>query len=1196
MIRCLLSALLICSAAAFAQVQSPIVVTNTAQLAAFNVGTVKAAILVSTNGNVEFAYDKNATTATNTSATDPIIESVSGGRWFGKKIGSGVGGSGDVVAANNLSEFTATGPQARANLGAETKSTFNVLDYITGSAGTNAANDTLGIRAAITAAGTNRTLTFPSGSTFLTAGSLEPLAGQTWIMHGAKIKRANETTVNFSTAITTSGAQTITVSSTNGFFVGMDVSVFNGSSFDVSSHRITAMTATTITMGTAFTTAFPSGGTLVTAFPQIRAVNVPRVRIYGGEFDGNRANNTSLQKWELNVEVYLASDGGMIREAYIHDAQSEGIEAAGVNILIEHNRIEDCQGNGIHLFATEHPIIRGNKIKNVNLSGTATGHADGCVIASNVVGDWIVEDNWLENGIGGVASFDSTDNSRLLVHGNTFTNLTTYAIEGAMPVGANVSEAIITDNKFFNSAIVTFNEVSGDATDTNGVKNVTFNNNQLTDTKAVFVLTRGVIFSGNTITNSTTNAVNVSITDCRDFSAANNNITGGGFGFYVSSSANGTNCVNISIRNNILRNQWTTAIDLFTAGMINSSAIGNTIIARTNFVSPSAWVGMIVSDGSVASQNQIYAEDGLYGIQMGSGATGSSWALDNKVITRSGMPTIKMFGGSVNAYVDQNYVSSAVVDSGVNFVGNNVVIGNSLSGGSGVTGTGKTVLSLQPSITNLLAWNRIGFIDSGSTNDTNHYVSASAGSLFINTIGSLKVNTGNGILQLQNTPVNDGNISLRLFDTVNSKTVDINSLNGYINLRPASGAGVRFQDSTGTTNLLTSDDSGNVSILGSMTTGSSGGAGGVAWSDGGSHWFRISPPTMTTDINWIPPTAPISGLVKMTISSTTNDTFSAAVSGTDYAPATSGSAILKGNGSGGFSNAASGTDYAPATSGSSILKGNGSGGFSNAASGTDYAPATSGSAILKGNGSGGFSNATANTDYAPVADPIFTGSLQLPNGAAPTTDAFGEIAGDNNAWAASRGAVQFYDGTANTYLVGVLASDTPSNGQVPTWNAGGTITWETPSAGGGGTSVYVNGASVTNPNFIGGQFDVNTSTNIVIKSAAAITNVVNSGKVTLTDAATIATDASLGNSFQVTLGGNRTLGNPTNGKNGQKCIWELIQDGTGSRTITMDTKFAFGTDITGITLTTTASKRDFITAQYDSTADKWYVVGFVRGY
>ncbi|HKU64437.1 MAG TPA: tail fiber domain-containing protein [Rhizomicrobium sp.] len=48
--------------------------------------------------------------------------------------------------------------------------------------------------------------------------------------------------------------------------------------------------------------------------------------------------------------------------------------------------------------------------------------------------------------------------------------------------------------------------------------------------------------------------------------------------------------------------------------------------------------------------------------------------------------------------------------------------------------------------------------------------------------------------------------------------------------------------------------------------------------------------------------------------------------------------LLKANGSGTVSQAVSGSDYAPATSGSSILKGNGSGGFANAVSGTDYCP------------------------------------------------------------------------------------------------------------------------------------------------------------------------------------------------------------------------------------------------------------------
>lgn len=60
-----------------------------------------------------------------------------------------------------------------------------------------------------------------------------------------------------------------------------------------------------------------------------------------------------------------------------------------------------------------------------------------------------------------------------------------------------------------------------------------------------------------------------------------------------------------------------------------------------------------------------------------------------------------------------------------------------------------------------------------------------------------------------------------------------------------------------------------------------------------------------------------------------------------------------------------------------IIKTDTNGVVSVAVSGTDYAPATSGSGILKGNGSGGFSTAVANTDYATPAyvDSAVTGLL-----------------------------------------------------------------------------------------------------------------------------------------------------------------------------------------------------------------------------
>lgn len=87
--------------------------------------------------------------------------------------------------------------------------------------------------------------------------------------------------------------------------------------------------------------------------------------------------------------------------------------------------------------------------------------------------------------------------------------------------------------------------------------------------------------------------------------------------------------------------------------------------------------------------------------------------------------------------------------------------------------------------------------------------------------------------------------------------------------------------------------------------------------------------------------------------------------------------------------------------------------------------------------------------------------------------------------------------------------------------------------------------------------------------------------VALTDAATIATDASQGNHFTVTLGGNRTLGNPTNLVNGQILNWKVKQDGTGSRTLAFGSMFKWPGG-TAPTLTTTAGARDFIAGQYFS--------------
>lgn len=100
---------------------------------------------------------------------------------------------------------------------------------------------------------------------------------------------------------------------------------------------------------------------------------------------------------------------------------------------------------------------------------------------------------------------------------------------------------------------------------------------------------------------------------------------------------------------------------------------------------------------------------------------------------------------------------------------------------------------------------------------------------------------------------------------------------------------------------------------------------------------------------------------------------------------------------------------------------------------------------------------------------------------------------------------------------------------------------------------------------------------------------VHAGVSTLTDAATIAVDASLANNFRVVLGGNRTLGAPSNPTSGQVINIRIVQDGTGSRTLAYNSVYKFPGGSAPV-LTTTAGAKDFMSCQYDATDATWFCV------
>lgn len=103
--------------------------------------------------------------------------------------------------------------------------------------------------------------------------------------------------------------------------------------------------------------------------------------------------------------------------------------------------------------------------------------------------------------------------------------------------------------------------------------------------------------------------------------------------------------------------------------------------------------------------------------------------------------------------------------------------------------------------------------------------------------------------------------------------------------------------------------------------------------------------------------------------------------------------------------------------------------------------------------------------------------------------------------------------------------------------------------------------------------------------------------ITLTDAATIATNASYGSHFRVSMAGNRTLGVPTLPTDGQRGLWEVTASG-GARTLTLAGGaggFAFGSDITALSATV-SGKTDYIGAVYNASANVWRVIAYVKGY
>ena len=123
---------------------------------------------------------------------------------------------------------------------------------------------------------------------------------------------------------------------------------------------------------------------------------------------------------------------------------------------------------------------------------------------------------------------------------------------------------------------------------------------------------------------------------------------------------------------------------------------------------------------------------------------------------------------------------------------------------------------------------------------------------------------------------------------------------------------------------------------------------------------------------------------------------------------------------------------------------------------------------------------------------------------------------------------------------------------------------------------------------IGSDVQAFDADNVVKDVANEYTKTQNFNATGLTDGATIAWDSSVHQVCSVTLAGNRTMAAPTNQVDGGFYHLTILQDGSGSRTMTWNAVFKWPSD-TAPTLTTTASQQDELT--FRSNGTNMYLVG-----
>jgi hypothetical protein len=249
-------------------------------------------------------------------------------------------------------------------------------------------------------------------------------------------------------------------------------------------------------------------------------------------------------------------------------------------------------------------------------------------------------------------------------------------------------------------------------------------------------------------------------------------------------------------------------------------------------------------------------------------------------------------------------------------------------------------------------------------------------------------------------------------------------------------------------------------------------------------------------------------------------------------------------------------------------------------------------------GSDGSNGATGATGAAGSAATITVGTV--------STGAAGSSATITNVGTSSAAVFNFAIPRGDTGATGATGSTGATGPQGPAGAAGPnsvssstTTTFAGLLAGNGSVvSVATLGAGLQ---FAAGQLSTSgvvlTTTTQSVGGVKTFTDALDLATEALADAATITVDAAAANKFDVTLGGNRTIANPTNPVDGRVIIFRLRQDANGSRLVTWGNDYRFRGDLAAanVTLSTSPTVVDRVAFEYVGADSKWDCISFIKG-